>query len=155
MELILWRHAEAEDPRPGMSDYDRALTSRGEKQAKDMAHWLRAHLPKHCRILASPAKRTQQTAQALRLAFATEPAIGTGASPADLLRVAGWPDADDTVVLVGHQPTLGQTAALLLTGGPLDWTFQKAGIWWMRVRLRCDQRQVVVVAVHTPIMLMT
>ena len=33
MDLILWRHAEAVDPTPGMLDAQRRLTSKGEKQA--------------------------------------------------------------------------------------------------------------------------
>jgi phosphohistidine phosphatase len=38
MELILWRHAEAED---GIPDMARELTSKGKKQAKHMAAWLK------------------------------------------------------------------------------------------------------------------
>ena len=40
MDLILWRHAEAQDPEDGMDDLARALTRRGEKQAARMAAWL-------------------------------------------------------------------------------------------------------------------
>ncbi|MEO7547467.1 MAG: histidine phosphatase family protein, partial [Ramlibacter sp.] len=40
MDLILWRHAEAEDAPEGGDDLDRALTSRGEKQAARVAAWL-------------------------------------------------------------------------------------------------------------------
>ena len=67
MDLLLWRHAEAED---GIPDLKRKLTTRGEKQAQQMADWLRIHGSKNLRILASPAHRCQQTAQALALPFA-------------------------------------------------------------------------------------
>ena len=40
LDLIMWRHAEAEDEREGQDDLQRALTSRGEKQAARMAVWL-------------------------------------------------------------------------------------------------------------------
>ena len=45
MDLIIWRHAEAEDPREGLDELQRALTTRGEKQAARMAKWLDLCLP--------------------------------------------------------------------------------------------------------------
>ena len=65
MDLILWRHAEAEDADGEISDLDRCLTRRGEKQAKRVARWLLEYLPDTRRILVSPARRTRQTADAL------------------------------------------------------------------------------------------
>lgn len=62
MDLILWRHAEAED---GLPDINRELTGRGRKQASRMADWLNPGLPPDIRVLVSPAIRTVQTAQAL------------------------------------------------------------------------------------------
>ena len=59
MELILWRHAEAED---GIPDAKRPLTERGQKQARKMAKWLRKRLPEDTRIIVSPALRCRQTA---------------------------------------------------------------------------------------------
>ena len=55
MELILWRHAEAED---GAPDIARELTAKGHKQATKMAEFLRPRLPENTRILVSPARRT-------------------------------------------------------------------------------------------------
>ena len=45
MDLIFWRHAEAEDEREGLADLERALTSRGEKQAQRVGAWLDRHRP--------------------------------------------------------------------------------------------------------------
>ena len=39
MDLILWRHAEAEEEREGLDDLERGLTSRGEKQAARVARF--------------------------------------------------------------------------------------------------------------------
>ena len=50
MDLIFWRHAEAEDWTDGCDDMQRALTSRGEKQAKRMASWLDRQLPEGTRV---------------------------------------------------------------------------------------------------------
>ena len=79
MDLILWRHAEAED---GVPDGERALTKKGRKQAAALAAWLNERLPKRPRILVSPAVRAQQTAAALGQAFTTAREIGVGASAA-------------------------------------------------------------------------
>ena len=45
MDLILWRHAEAEVLREGSDDLARSLTPKGERQAARMATWLDGHLP--------------------------------------------------------------------------------------------------------------
>ncbi len=127
LRLILWRHAEAEE---GVPDAARALTKRGRRQAATMADWLRPRLPKNCEIIASPAVRTSETAEALGLPFKTSPELGVGAQAAGILHVAGWPDRRGTVVIVGHQPTLGRAAALLLCGAETDWSIKKGAIWW-------------------------
>ncbi len=147
MELILWRHADAEDRVP---DEARALTAKGEKQARLMAAWLKKRLPKGARVLASPAKRAQQTAQALTKRFETSRSVGTAAGPQAVLDASGWPHGDDVVVVVGHQPTLGQAAALALTGEPGEWSLQKGAMWWIESRGRGD---VITRAVMSPDML--
>jgi len=128
MDLILWRHADAEDRTP---DSERQLTDKGIKQASRMAKWLRRHLPAHAQVLASPAARAQQTARALARDFKTVEALGTSASPRDVLTACRWSDDDRTVVVVGHQPTLGEVAALLLTGRPEQWSLKKGAIVWL------------------------
>ena len=146
MDLLLWRHAEAED---GIPDLKRKLTSRGEKQASQMAEWIRKHGPKNLRILASPALRCQQTAQALELPFATDRRLGTDSNAASLLTAVGWPDGGEksirknAVLVVGHQPTLGHIAALLLSGTEADWTIKKGALWWFSNRVRRDETQTV------------
>jgi phosphohistidine phosphatase len=153
MDLILWRHAEAEDGGPGLPDAKRRLTARGEKQAHDIAKWLRPRLPKKTRILVSPATRTQQTAHALALPFEVEPKIAPGADAADLIAAADWPTHAGAVLLVGHQPTLGRVAALLLSGAEADWSVKKGSVWWFSKRSREGRDQTVLRAVMNPEML--
>jgi phosphohistidine phosphatase len=158
MDLILWRHAEAEDGGFDMPDAERRLTARGEKQARDMAKWLKPRLPKKLKILVSPAARTQQTAHALALPFEIEPRIASGADVADLIDVARLSaakaaEASGAVMLVGHQPTLGQLAALLLAGTAADWSIKKGAIWWLTRRSRENHDLAVVRAVMNPEML--
>ncbi|PKO86929.1 MAG: histidine phosphatase family protein [Betaproteobacteria bacterium HGW-Betaproteobacteria-12] len=140
MELLLWRHAEAED---GDDDLKRRLTERGERQAKTMAAWIRQHQPKDLRIVVSPAIRTQQTAQALQLPFETHRKIGPEACVSELIAASGWPQAAGAVLIVGHQPSLGRLAALLLAGHEAEWSIKKGALWWLSNRVRRGETQTV------------
>jgi phosphohistidine phosphatase len=131
MDLILWRHADAVD---GAPDAERRLTGKGTKQAAQMAAWLLERLPKDAQVLASPARRAQETAQALGRRFETCSDLNTSATPQSVLKAAGWPRAGRVVVVVGHQPTLGEVAALLLTGETGALSVKKGAIWWFSRR---------------------
>ena len=150
MDLILWRHAEALEAEDGSEDLDRALTARGERQAARMATWLNQHLPATTRILASPARRTQQTAAALERKFKTVAALAPDGSVPGLLTAARWPEAKEPVLLIGHQPTLGLTAAYLLAGVVQPWSVKKGAVWWLRRRDRPGDDQTVLVTVRGP-----
>lgn len=147
MDLILWRHAEAED---GSPDLGRELTARGRKQASRMADWLNPRLPPDIRVLASPATRAVQTAQALGRYYETRPALAPGATAGDVLEAVGWPDAPYPALVVGHQPTLGQVAMRLLSGKDFDTALKKGAIWWFQGRERDGHLQVVLRAVAAP-----
>ena len=144
MDLLLWRHAEAED---GEDDLKRPLTERGHRQAKAMAGWLLAHQPRDLRIIASPAVRTRQTAEALKLPFETNRRLAPEACVSELVAASGWPTAKGAVLIVGHQPTLGRMASLLLAGGEADWSIKKGALWWLSNRVRRNETQTVLRAV--------
>ncbi len=159
MQLILWRHAQARD---GTPDLARELTAHGREQARAMAAWLRPRLPEGATLIASPALRSRQTAEALAERFEIDAGIAPDASLEDHLavigrlragvcaqagngKVRGQPPgagreqpADDAaaLVLVGHQPTLGLLASHLLAGQALDWRVRKGAIWWLATRAR-------------------
>jgi phosphohistidine phosphatase len=147
MELILWRHAEAEEGEP---DIERALTAKGQKQARRMAEWLDAQLPDGCKILVSPAARTLQTVEPLGRKFKVSPQLAPGAGPQDVLRAVNWPNGKETVMVVGHQPTLGQVAALLIGGKANPWDIKKASAWWIVQRDPQDPDSVYLKAVMSP-----
>ena len=92
MDLILWRHAEAED---GFPDSARNLTKKGIDQARRMADWLRSELP-------------------------------------DDAVMIGWPDASGAVIVVGHQPTLGEVVKELIPVIPAGLRMKKGSVWWIR-----------------------
>ena len=147
MDLILWRHAEAE---PGEPDLGRRLTAKGIQQAERMAEWLDRHLPSTTRVLSSPADRAQQTAQALKRKFKVVDDLAPGATVSAVLAAAGWPDSREAVLVVGHQPTLGEVAALVLTDQALGWSIRKGAVWWLSNRIRDGVATTVVKVVIGP-----
>ena len=140
MDLILWRHAEAEAGEP---DHGRRLTPKGVKQAARMAAWLERHLPDSSRVLVSPADRAQQTAAALGRKFRTVDELAPGGSVAALLAAANWPESREPVLIVGHQPTLGAVASFLLSGEEAYWSVKKGAVWWLTNRDRIGSTAVV------------
>jgi phosphohistidine phosphatase len=151
MELLLWRHGEAQIGEP---DLGRQLTAKGEKQAQRVAQWLHAHLPDTARVLVSPAMRAQQTAQALvelsHRKFRTVEQIAPGAGVEDVLAAAGWPNARAPVVVVGHQPVFGLIVSQLLAGTAQHWSVKKGAVWWLSGRDRDAELQTIVRAVVNP-----
>ena len=159
-QLILWRHAEAEilelfanKPRTSAkraTDMDRELTHRGRGQSRNMAAWLRPRLAEDVRVLVSPAKRCVDTARALTKNIEEISELGPSRGVSDLLGAIGWPDYEGTVIVVGHQPTLGRAASLLITGKESNWSVKKGAIWWIARRERGDATQHVIRAVIAP-----
>lgn len=133
MELILWRHAEA---KLGLPDEARTLNTKGRKQAAKMAVWLDVNLPESCKILVSPAVRTVQTAEALGRKIRIHPDLGPNADAATILAAANWPNARESVLIIGHQPALGQIASLLIAGMQQNWRIRRGNVWWISQRER-------------------
>ena len=150
MDLILWRHAEAIDLELVGDDMLRTLTPKGVKQAARMAAWLDRQLPEGAKVLVSPALRAQETAQALARKFRTASKLAPLSTVEDLLEAVQWPQAKGCIVVVGHQPTLGQALARLLGLQANECAIKKGAIWWLRYRERDEGGQTVVVTVQTP-----
>lgn len=139
MELILWRHADSVPVKnESEPDFQRRLTSKGRKQAEHVAEWLERHMPDSTRVLVSPTVRTRETAEALGRKIHTVPELGPGAEAAQVLIAAGWPDNRHPVLVVGHQPTLGRVASLLLFGVEQNLSIRKGAVWWITNRSRED-----------------
>lgn len=150
MDLILWRHAEAVPGGEGIEDLQRPLTVRGERQAARMAQWLDRQLPGGLRLLCSPALRTEQTARTLGRKYRLRAELAPGGSAQDLLDCARWPQGRGAVLVVGHQPVLGEVLAqvLGLAGGTC--TVRKGAVWWLRQRQRAEAWETVLLAVQSP-----
>ena len=146
MDLILWRHAEAEDESPRGGELQRALTQRGEKQAARVAAWLDRQLTDSVKILCSPALRCEQTLMPLGRKYKVREELAPGATPAAILAAAQWPHGKHAVLVVGHQPVLGETAAQIL-GVKEAIVIRKASAWWFRSRERGEGQSVLVAAI--------
>ena len=151
MELILWRHADAEDANPG-GDAARRLTRKGVKQAERMARWLLPHLEGTWRVVVSPAARALETVAPLGLPHEVRDTISTSASAQSVLAEAGWPEGGQ-VIVVGHQPTLGQVAALLMGGASGEVSVRKGSILWFSTRGREGRQETMLKVVLDPDML--
>jgi len=114
--LWLIRHADAADPRPGGSDFERRLTRRGERQCRLLGAWLLERAQDStASALVSPAQRTQETADRVLAGWfvgarVAEPRIWN-AGPAALGELIENNAGD--LVLVGHNPGLERVQAAL------------------------------------------
>ena len=142
INLFLWRHAEAED---GVPDLERALTGKGQRDAARVAKALARHLDEDGRIVVSPALRTRETAQPLAdrvaLPLEVDPRLAPGARTGDVLdaleaAIAAFSGDSPALVMVGHQPWVGQVARRLLANDDGDWSVKKAAAWWLVRRSR-------------------
>ncbi len=142
----MWRHTEAEDALP---DATRELTGRGRKQARAWPTGLIRRLPPD--ITHSDQSRHPRPATPQHWGVNTKRCrIGARRQRSGRAGRGGWPDAAYPVLVVGHQPTLGQVAMQLLAGQAGDLTVKKGGIWWFQSRERTGQVQVVLRAVAAP-----
>lgn len=134
--LYLMRHGIAADPTPGMSDADRALTAEGVRKTTRVAIGLRTLGAKPDLILSSPLRRAEETARLVAdvlapgAAVELYPPLAGGLSPQDVVKGLRPHRRARELLLVGHQPDLGDLASYLLTGAatlaPLP--FKKAGV---------------------------
>ncbi|MDO8651252.1 MAG: histidine phosphatase family protein [Undibacterium sp.] len=151
MDLILWRHAEAEPGNLDLPDDARKLTAKGIKQANKMAYWLDSNLPDSCRILVSPTVRTRETMAALDRKFKIVPELGPNASAEAVLAAANWPHSREPVLIIGHQPYLGQIAARLIAPMMLECAVRKGNVWWItQKQSEAESVQTYLKAIMTP-----
>ncbi len=142
IHLYLWRHGEAED---GADDLARALTPRGRRDAARVARVLAKQLDPNTQLIASPAVRTRETAEPLAAKVGVQVEVDRRLAPgarvesvlAVLEDAIGAAEGETaSIVLVGHQPWLGQVARRLLSDDAGDLSVKKAAAWWLVRRVR-------------------
>ncbi|MFV1922673.1 MAG: SixA phosphatase family protein [Methylotenera sp.] len=137
--IMLWRHADALPIGNNIpDDISRPLSKKGRQQAKTMAAWLKRYLPKDTIIISSHALRSKQTAIALTNDFVLSDSIAPGASLEKVIEsinsLSDGNKSESNLLIVGHQPWLGQLAACLLNPIPdaKSLNIKKAAVWWFK-----------------------
>ena len=149
-EIIFWRHAEAHEASEGQDDLERKLTVKGQRQAERVAFWLDRNLPQQCRVFASPAKRSQQTVRCLSRKSKTLDELKPDARPQAVLAAVGWGVQIEPIVIVGHQPWIGECIHWLLMDATAPLTVRTGAVWWLQTRERDGVKDVIIRAVATP-----
>lgn len=132
-ELWLLRHGDAE-PHGTRPDWERPLTAKGEEQSRAAGQALAALGFAPALVLASPRVRAWDTAQLACAALDAEPeedrALSGGYDREDALAALARLGADDTLLLVGHEPDLSQLVWDLAAGRV---GMKKGGVAGLRV----------------------
>jgi phosphohistidine phosphatase len=150
MDLIFWRHAETTESIDGQADAERPLTARGERQALRMAQWLERQLPESTKVLCCPTVRAEQTVIPLGRKYKLREELSPNASVEDVLKLSQWPLNKHSVLLVTHQPLIGEAIAQLMQIQSPELVIKKGSVWWLRSRLKDEQQQTLLVTVQTP-----
>jgi phosphohistidine phosphatase len=133
--ILLLRHAKSDWGNPGLADFDRPLAKRGRKDAPRMGEVLALFDCVPDRILASPALRAKQTTEMVAEACGYKKSIQWedpfyGGTSEDLIAaLQRLPNSLERVMLVGHNPTMEETAADLLAPTPDEWNDE----WSLRI----------------------
>ncbi len=119
--LIIMRHAKSSWDNPGLADYDRPLNKRGLRDASRMAQWLSESELIPDQVIASAACRANQTASIVTNELALETDIFETRDlylsdyDAYLEQVSYLPNNVETVLVIGHNPTM-ESLVYLLSG---------------------------------------
>ena len=119
--LIIMRHAKSSWDNPGLADYDRPLNKRGLRDASRMAQWLSESELIPDQVIASAACRANQTASIVTNELALETDILETRDlylsdyDAYLEQVSYLPNNVETVLVIGHNPTM-ESLVYLLSG---------------------------------------
>jgi phosphohistidine phosphatase len=121
MQLLLIRHARAEERALLKRDRTRALTEDGRRRMRKAARGLQVILPGLTRIVTSPLTRARQTAEIVAAVYkdvevTSLPALSPGTPSSTVLAWLRAQPNDAVLALVGHEPDLGQLASWLLAG---------------------------------------
>lgn len=129
LRLILTRHAKSSWDDPAMADHDRPLNARGIAASAAIGQWLASRGDVPGQVLCSDARRTQETWAGI--------APHLGGNPALVLKPALYHAGPDVmlavlrgatqpvVMMLGHNPGIGEFAERLLARAPADPEFRR------------------------------
>jgi phosphohistidine phosphatase len=150
-ELIVWRHAHALDAEIGQDDMERELSDKGRQQAKKMAHWLEQKLAPDCLIFVSPSVRTLATIAPLQRPYTVTSELAPDSSVDRILKLIDWPNYSGQIMIVGHQPSLGDLVSQLMFNSVSKYAIRKACLNWIAQKNDAqDQIKTYIKAVMSP-----
>ena len=121
--LYLLRHAKSSWKDSSLSDRDRPLAGRGRRAAKAMSEHLRERNIHPDLVICSPARRTRETLERIetvlgRGAVRVEPRLYECGAEGLLAVLREIPDREESVLLIGHNPSLQELALVLARRSP-------------------------------------
>jgi phosphohistidine phosphatase len=121
--LYLLRHAKSSWAEPGLGDHDRPLAPRGEKAVRRIRDHLAGSADGPELVLCSSARRTTMTLEGIAAALPSgvdtkiEDRLYAASSGELLARLRSVGDDIGGVMLIGHNPGLGELAHRLVGSG--------------------------------------
>ena len=142
MRLILIRHGDAEDF--AESDFQRNLSAKGLAQASKVGQFLgKIDDLNKANLIFSPYMRAAQTAKIITescghdFIYIEDKRLGCGMSPHDAFEVIRELPFDETTIMVGHQPDIGELIAYFLNTGSAAVKVSKASVVLLKVESLC------------------
>lgn len=118
-QLYLIRHAKSSWQDTGLTDFDRPLNKRGERDAPEMGNRLALASVMPQLVVSSPARRAKSTAGAITRALGYRGPVSfdeklyLGTLRYHLELIEGLMKTVDSLFLVGHNPTITELAEYL------------------------------------------
>lgn len=141
MDFFILRHAIAVEREMSDNDFERPLTTDGERKLRRVVKGIREMELSFDLILSSPYVRARQTAEIVAKSLGQEKelrlweSLGADSTPREFLaEFRALEPAPASPVVVGHEPFLSSLIALLVTGTPRSFvTFKKAGLCKLQI----------------------
>lgn len=139
MRVYLLRHGIAENRRPGRSDAERKLTEEGRDKLRRVLSQAKEAVGVPALILTSPLVRAVETAEiaaevlGYRGAIQETEALAPSSAPPAVWKELRSRAEITSILLVGHEPLLGETAGYLLGAPRVAIDFKKGAL--MRIEL--------------------
>ncbi len=116
--LILTRHAKSSWSNPGLADHDRPLNKRGVKSARAMGQWLRRGGWCPDQTISSSSRRTRETFEGLKVAGKVTFTDALFHADADRMYRILASARDNAVLMLGHNPGIGEFGERLVSTPP-------------------------------------
>ena len=119
-----------------------------------MARWMERQLPESAKIICCPTVRAEQTLLPLGRKYKCRDELSPNALPGEVLKLVHWPHNKQTILIVSHQPLIGQLISQLLHIQTHPLNIKKCSVWWLRSKVLNDETtQVNLITVQTHDML--